>query len=119
MAGKPAKRESSGGKGSSRGKGKKKPKEPKYGDEGYEVDMIVGARMNENGRQYQVQWTAEHHEYPDEPWQSWVYYGAIFPEEAVSTELEKQIEDIDMVTSGECAHQAMLSACHARDMISH
>ena len=76
--------------------------------------MIVGARMNEEGRQYQVQWTAEHHEYPDEPWQSWVNYGAIFPEGAVNTQLEKMIEEIDMVTSGECAHQAMLSASHAR-----
>lgn len=113
MAGKKAKQASSGGKTSSRGKGKQQqPSEPEYGSEAYEVDMIVGARMGEKGRQYRVQWMEEHPEFPDEPWQTWVYFGAIFTGDAVSTELEKQIEEIDKITPGECI-LSLLSSCHA------
>ena len=78
--------------------------------------MIVGARMGEKGRQYRVQWMDEHPEFPDEPWQTWAYYGAILTGDAVSTELEKQIEEIDILTPGGCtpklcdAH-AMLLPC--------
>lgn len=70
-------------------------------DKEYEVEMIVGAKMTPDGRMYCVRWTDANPEEPLQPWETWVYYGAIFTEGGVSEELAMQIEQVDIVTPEE------------------